>query len=103
MRKATRRRSRVAADRGSRSPNAPRRAWLSRHGGHHAKSLRGSDVFEDPIGHLRSLLPTCYVSETEMNALVDAHIDHIGLHVREAVIGAFLRPGGSGCLYVVRL
>jgi hypothetical protein len=49
-------------------------------------------VSEDPVGHLYTLVPTRFVRGTEMNTVVDADIDHIGCHVREATIGAgFLR------------
>src|SRR6266403_3367519 len=51
-------------------------------------SSRGSDVSEDPVGHLCALLPRRFIRKTEMEAVVDADIDHIGCHVRETIIGA---------------
>ena len=48
---------------------------------------------EDPVGHLRPLLSTRLVPEAEMDAVVDADIDHIGSHIREPIIGAALLRG----------
>jgi hypothetical protein len=50
-------------------------------------------VREDPVGHLRALLSTRLVPEAEMHAVVDADINHIGCHIREAIIGAGLLRG----------
>src|SRR5215813_6710395 len=56
-------------------------------------SSRGRDVSEDPVGHLCALVPTRFVPETEMDAVIDADIDHIGSHVREPIVGAALLSG----------
>ena len=53
-------------------------------------SSGGRDVSEDPLGHLFALLPSGFVRETEMDAVVDADIDHISCHVRETAICAGL-------------
>src|SRR5947199_4541308 len=53
-------------------------------------SSRGRNVCEDPVRHLGTLLPSRFVPEAEMHAVVDANIDHVGRHVREATIGARL-------------
>src|SRR5215813_3280085 len=56
-------------------------------------SPRGPDVREDPVGHLRALLSTRLVPKAEMHTVVDADIDHIGCHIREATIGPGLLRG----------
>lgn len=48
---------------------------------------------EDPVGHLCALLARRFSRKTKMDAVVDAHIDHIGCHVRETIIVARLFGG----------
>src|SRR5262249_41131768 len=78
--------------------NVPRRSALYAHPRAHMEgylSWRGPDVSEDPVGHLRPLLSTRLVPEAEMDAVVDADIDHIGSHIHKPIIGAaFLRGRG---------
>ena len=56
---------------------------------------------EGPLGHMPALLPRLFVREAEMDAVVDANIDGIYGHVREAMIRARLRVsqrvGGGDC------
>ena len=54
------------------------------------------EVSEDPLGHVPALLPPLFIREAEMDALVDADIDRIPGHIREAVIRARVRDQPVG-------
>src|SRR5882724_3122001 len=51
---------------------------------------RAQEMGEDPLGHVAPLFPRLHVRKAEMDALVDAGIDHVRGRIREAVVRASL-------------
>ena len=54
---------------------------------------RLQEVLEDPAGYLFTLLPRRFVREAEVDAIVNAGIDHFLPRFREAVIRARVLDG----------
>jgi len=53
------------------------------------------EVGKGPLGDVAALLAGDHIREPEVDALVDAHVDHIGGGIREAIVGARLLGGGG--------
>jgi hypothetical protein len=56
---------------------------------------RAQEVGKGPLGDVAALLAGDHIREPEVDALVDAHVDHIGGGIREAIVGARLLGGGG--------
>ena len=56
---------------------------------------RPQKVLESPAGHLPALLPRRFVRKAEVDALVDAGVDHFLPRIREAIERARVLDGRS--------
>jgi len=56
-------------------------------------SDRPQEVREGPLGYASALLPRLLVREAEVDALIDADVDHVSSRIRESGIGARLLNG----------